>query len=135
MSELNCQPDDIKTDPPFTLLSEDSVAAASAPFPAQMTNYHRAALAEYQITYTDALCTLRIYQDEDTAVYALQQLCQAGTGDPTTTSYGEESCGFRNEGVVDLHFRQDEAVVTIREDGGGTHIGTWAEAVIGRLTD
>jgi hypothetical protein len=100
-----------------------------------MTNYHRAALAEYQISYTDVLCTLREYQDTDTAVYALQQLCQAGTGQPTPTNYGQESCGFQTEGIIEAHFRQGAAVVTIREDGGGFHVQTWAEAVNGRLTD
>ena len=135
IGEMNCQASDVDAEPPFVLLTEDTVASANAPFAEQMTNYHRAALAEYQLTYTDVLCTIRVYEDADTAVFALQQLCLAGTGEETAADYGQESCGFQTGGIVNAHFRQGAAVVTIREDGGGSHVGEWAEAVNGRLME
>jgi hypothetical protein len=100
-----------------------------------MTGYHRAALAEYQITYTDALCTIRVYQDQDIAGFALTQLCQQYQGSQTTADFGDEACRFQDAGVVELHFRQGTAVVTLREDLDGIHIPTWAAAVSDRLNN
>jgi hypothetical protein len=135
MSELNCQVSDVDAEPPFILLKEETAVPDTAPFKAQMTGYHRAALSEYQLAYTDALCTLRIYRDAEIAEEARRLLCQQASGTEVTAAYGEAACGFENGGVLEVHFRQGTAVVTVREDNGGSHVSTWAEAVNGRLLD
>jgi hypothetical protein len=135
IGEINCQPSDVSSDPPFLLVKEETAVPASAPFPSHITAYHRAALSEYELTYTDALCTIRQYRDNATAETAWQFLCQQSTGTAVTIQYGQAACAFEDGGVQELHFRQGTAVVTIREDGGAAHLSTWAEAVNGRLSD
>lgn len=122
-------------EPPFLMIDEETAVPASAPFPDQMIAYHRVALAEYQLTYTDALCTVRTYQDADIAGYAWRMLCLQSQGVETTAAYGESACAFQNEGIMEVHFQRGEAVVTVREDAGGHHVSQWAEAVDGRLND
>jgi hypothetical protein len=135
LGQKNCQLDDIDNNPPFLLIDEDTAVPPTAPFTDQITGYHRAALAEYQVTYTDALCTIRIYPDHDLAAFALTQLCQQSIGVQSTADFGDQACRFQDSGVVELHFRQDTAVITIREDLDGTHVPTWAAAVSDRLND
>lgn len=135
LSEINCQPTDVSTDPPFIHIAEDAIVPANSPFPDQMTGYSRAALSENQLTITDVLCTIRVYDSPDLATAALDLLCLQSTGDRTEESVGSAACGFQNEGIKEIHFQEGDTVVTIREDAGGTHAAQWATAVYGRLTD
>jgi len=134
-SDINCQVSDVNSEPPFLLIKEETAVPATAPFPDQMTAYHRVALAEYQLTYADALCTVRKYEDVDIADVALRLLCLQSQGVETAEQYGEAACGFQNEGVREVHFRRGVTVVTVREDADGHHVSQWAEAVDGRLSE
>jgi hypothetical protein len=135
LSEINCQPTDVTTNPPFIHIAQDAFVPASSPFPDQMTDYNRVALTENQLTITDVLCTIRVYESADLAASSLELLCLQSTGDRTEEPFGEAACGFQNEGIKEIHFQQGDTVVTIREDAGGTHASQWATAVYGRLAD
>ncbi len=134
LRDLNCQASDVETEPPFIFLTEDAIVPANSPFPDQMTGYSRVALTENQLTATDALCTIRVYESVDLAASALDYLCLQSTGEKTAESYGDAACGFQIGDVKEIHFQQGDAVVTVREDEGGAHVAQWAEAVDGRLS-
>ena len=133
LSDINCQADDVDSEPPFIRLSEDAIKASNIPYPDQLADYSRVALSENQLTVTDVLCTSRVYESVTVATSALNILCAQSIGDKTEESYGDAACGIQNEGIGEIHFRQGDTVVTIREDAGGTHVAQWAEAVLGRL--
>jgi hypothetical protein len=135
LSDINCQESDVTSDPPFIHIAEDAIVAANSPFPDLMTGYHRVALSENQLTVTDVLCTIRIYESNEFAASALELLCVQSAGERTAESYGDAACGFQNGDIREIHFQEGDTVVTIREDAGGAHVSQWAEAVYGRLSD
>lgn len=139
LSEATCQPEDVSSDPPFTIAETHTVVPPETPFAEQIEQYYSVDLVENRLANTSSFCELYLMADETAAAKLWAQLCRDGVTPVKEAEafapppVGEAACAYQSVAFRELHFQERRVVVSVWGDSGGSGVVAWAEAVNGRL--